>query len=230
MKPTSLAQVVDIVNDASFFGRKLPLAQRRQVAHWIADRPSGYAGLPSPTDSDHRKGIQVFTGERINTGAGVAHALGEEACRALSELGISDRKVKSALERAKEGMLPLLRDARQREANTGRTFYGEFCCGTCSAALWRHLAAGGFLEAQPEEWLEAGVASLKRHRLDTGRWRRFPFYYSLLVLSELNTKAAVDECRHAAPACERLVSRLAGKRGKVDRRRREVAERVLAKV
>lgn len=229
MKPTSLASVVDRVNDATFFGRKLPLAERRQLVHWIADRPSGYAGLPAPTDSDHRKGIQVFTGERISTGAGVAHALGEEACRALIELGVTDRKVMSALERAKEGMLPRLRDARQREANMGRAFYGEYCCGKCSTALWRHLAAGGFPEARPEEWLAAGVASLKRHRTENGRWKRFPFYYSLLVFSEMDMKAVVDECRHAAPVCERLVSRLAGKRGKYDRRRREVAERILAK-
>lgn len=229
MEPSSLAQVVDTVNEASFLGRTLPTADRRRLARWIAGRPGGYSGLPAPSDEDRGDGILLFTGERVRTGAGTAHVLGEEACRALIVLGVRDRVVRDALDRAQEGMLPRLAEARQREANMGRKWRGGYCCGTCSCALWRHLAAGGFDAVGPEEWLEEGMKSLREHRTGNGRWRRYPFWYTLLLLSELDSPGAIREARHAAPACERILEKRSAKAGTFERRRRVLAERILEK-
>jgi hypothetical protein len=101
-----------------------------------------------------------------------------------------------------------------------------YCCGGCSVALWRHLAVGGLEDA--ERRLAAGMRALKSHRKGDGRWQRFPFYYTLLALSEIDLPAAVREMRYAAPSCERVLKRSA-KGDRFDRRRRLLAERVLAK-
>lgn len=76
------------------------------------------------------------------------------------------------------------------------------------------------------ERLVGGIRYLHEHRDGSGRWRRFPFYYTLLSLIEIPGKDAVSEIRYAAPGLEKMLKR----RGEVNRfalRRRVLAERVL---
>jgi hypothetical protein len=73
------------------------------------------------------------------------------------------------------------------------------------------------------------VRLLREHRDGSGRWRRFPFYYALLALSEMDGRKAVEEIRYAAPGLERMLRRSA-RGGRYDRRRRALAERVLARL
>jgi hypothetical protein len=123
-------------------------------------------------------------------------------------------------------MLVRLRASEARERNAGRPWLGTYCCGKCSVALWRHLAAGGL--ERPERHLAAAMEGLRRSRDGAGRWRRFPFHYTLLALSEIALPAAVEEMRYAAPTLERLLARRQAD-GPFERRRRVVAERILAK-
>jgi len=231
-EPKSLATVVDEVAEAHFQGMAIAAGRREELALWTARRqglPGSYAGLPAPTEAERRGGIRVFTGEAIRSGAGSAHVLGEEACRALLLLGVRTPEVAAAMERAGAGMTARLEASRQRELGAGREWRGEYCCGTCSCALWRHLAAGGLPAAGPERWLAAGAASVRAHRRGDGRWRRFPFFYTLLALIEMPAELAAEELRYALPACERVAR---GHRRTEDRyapRRRLLAERVLAR-
>jgi hypothetical protein len=39
------------------------------------------------------------------------------------------------------------------------------------------------------------------------QWRKFPFWYTVLALSEMDTAEARRELRYAAPALERAASR-----------------------
>jgi len=220
----SLAATLDVVNEALFFGRELSQAARQKAAAWIAGRqggPGSYTGLFAPTARDFEDGMRLFTGERLATRAGMAHVLGEEACRALILLGASRGTVRDALAAAAVEMTRKLRRGRERKA-------GTYCCGKCTAALWRHLAAGGFADADPERFLAAGLKTLRAHRLGGGKWRRFPLWYTLLALSEMDLPGAKVEMRYAAPACERLRKRSA-EDDKFARRRRALAERVLGK-
>ena len=92
VKTSSLAATLDAVNEATFFDRLPAKAQRREAARWIAARQGlrgSYAGMFAPTEKDFTGGIRLFTGERIATGAGVGHILGEEACRALWVLDVT---------------------------------------------------------------------------------------------------------------------------------------------
>jgi len=222
VKPSSLAATLDAVNEAFFFDRPPAKAERRAAARWIAARqglPGAYAGMFAPTAKDFASGLRLFSGECIGTRAGTSHILGEEACRALLLLDVDDAAPRDALKRASEGILTRLDEhfAENRGA-------GTYCCGKCSASLWRHLVAGGLNSRRKR--LADGLAALGKHRDGKGRWRVFPFHYTLLALTEIGTPAARQEMRYAAPACERLVKRKAGG-DKYDRRRRTLTERVL---
>ncbi len=220
----SLAQTLDAINDALFHQRTLTEVERREVAKWMADRrgkPGSYAGMFAPSSSDRSNGVRVFTGEMVRSNAAIGHILGEETCRALVLLNVADSPVRDALDRATLGML---RRLRQTEATD--KVHGVYCCGICSVAYWRHVAVGGL--DRNEERLAAGMLALKSRRTGDSHWRGFPFYYTLLALSEIDLGSAVDEMRYAAPALERYVRRARGQ-DKFPQRRRVVSERVLAR-
>ena len=79
-----------------------------------------------------------------------------------------------------------------------------------------------------EERLAAGMVALGAHRTGDGHWRRFPFYYTLMALSEVNLRPALDEMRYAAPLLERYVKKRVSD-SRFSERRRIIAERILAK-
>jgi hypothetical protein len=70
---------------------------------------------------------------------------------------------------------------------------------------------------------------LKEHRDGTGGWRRFPFHYTLLALSEIDARGVVREIQYAAPTLERILKRRS-RGGRFEIRRRAVAERILARL
>lgn len=222
--PGSLAGTLDAINQAFFYGQALTQSERKRAAKWIAamqGKPGSYAGMFAPTRSDLTNGIKVFTGETVRSNAAVGHILGEESCRALILLDVADGAVKDALDRATLGML-----RRLRQTETPSKVHGLYCCGICSPAYWRHVAVGGL--DRNEERLAAGMKALKSHRIGNGRWRRFQFFYTLLALSELDLKSAVEEMRYAAPAVELYLKRTIGK-SRLSERRQVICRRILAK-
>ena len=219
----SLAGTLDSVGDALFFGQAVPERERKAIGRWIAERqgkPGSYAGMFAPTSADLASGIKVFSGEMVRSRAGVSHILGQEACRTLILLGVEDTTVKQALDPATHGMLQ-----RLRQTEGAGPVHGMYCCGICSVAYWRHVMVGGLDRC--EERLAAGMSVLKAHRIGDRRWRRFPLYYTLLALSELDLAPALDEMRRMAPLLERYVRRVGC--SKFSQRRRVIAERVLAR-
>jgi hypothetical protein len=217
----SLSQTIDAITAAHFDGRPLTAAERGEAARWIAARhalPGAYAdtfaGLPS------ERSIVLFTGERI-TSASARHILGEEASRALRQLRVRDATVTRALEGADAGLMRCLERAAAdpRYANPGL-----YCCGKCSVGLWRNLLGGGL--DRREERLQRGASHLRTMRDGESQWRRFPFWYTVLALSEMNSAEAKAELKYAAPALERAASR--GVPSSVHGRRRyELAVRTL---
>ena len=222
LDPTDLAATLDAFNEALFLGQTVPKAEGAKVATWIASRqglPGSYRGMPAPTEGNFREPVRVFTGETIGSRAGAAHVLGQEACRALTLIGGPQTPVRDALERSTEWLRGWL--AEGREATTGR-----YCCCRCSVALWRHLAVSDLPGA--EACLAAGVNALAARRQDTGRWHGFPFWYTVLALSDVELAGATAEIGHAVPGLERFLHGKAGD-GKVHGRRRALAERVLGR-
>ncbi len=207
IQKASLSQTLDAMNEWAFLGQKPALAERKRVAGWIAARqglPGAYADTFAGFPGELEQGIVAFTGERI-TSASARHVLGEEACRALRLLGVRDESVRAALERANAGLMRCLARAAldSRDGNPGR-----FCCGKCSVGLWRHLLAGGL--DRREERLRRGIGeSLRAQRAGEGRWRVFPFWYTVLVLVDVDLREARAELEYAAPALERIAARAA---------------------
>jgi hypothetical protein len=221
---SSLGATLDAVNEALFFGQRVTRAERAEAARWIASRqglPRSYAGMFAPTERDYAEGVRVFTGEKIASGAGTGHVMGEEALRALLLLGVGTAAIRTAVANAQVEMEARLRDAEARGHDTGK-----YCCGTCSCAYWRTLAAGGFSRA--ERRLAMGMEKLKARRLGTGKWRIFPFHYTVLALTDIGLPGAVAELRYAAPLLERYLKQPLKDDG-YHQRRRAVAERALAR-
>jgi hypothetical protein len=218
----SLAETVDAVNDALFFGKIIPQKQKAEIAEWIASRQGikgSYWGMIAPTENDFETGIRVFTGEPIRTGAGTSHILGEEASRLILKLSVKDKAVSEAINASNKGF----ETAMKRNLNMGN-HEGRYCCGMCTPAYWRNLAAGG-LKNQKKR-LELGMKYLYKMRDGKGRWRRMPFYYTLLALSEINSPLAKEELRYAIPGLEKLLKRLHDK-NKYEARRRKLFEQIL---
>ena len=218
----SLNATLDAIDEAFFFDRRLSKADRVEAARWIAGRqglPGSYHGMFAPTKRDVERGFQAFTGDRMRTRVGTAHVLSEEAARALILLDVDEAAVRDALRRATESITPYLEPLDGPRA-------GFYCCGKCTVAYWRHLAVGGLDHA--ERRLAAGMKQLKARRQDNGRWGLYPFWYTVLALTEIELPSARRELRHAGPVCERILKRKP-KDEPFAARRRAVAEQVLSK-
>ena len=223
---TSLSRTVDAVNAAHFDRRALTTIERGRVARWIAARqglPGSYGGTFAGFPSERSSGIVLFTGERIAS-ASARHILGEEASRALRLLRVRESTVTRALEAADDGLMQCL--ARAAE-DPRRRNPGLYCCGKCSVGLWRNLLAGGL--DRREERLRRGASHLRSMRDGEHGWRKFPFWYTVLALSELDSGDAKAELIHAAPALERAARR-AVPSAVYARRRQEVAARALSRL
>ena len=223
IKRTSLSGTIDAINAAHFDGRALPAAERGQAARWIAARqglPGSYGGTFAGFPSERSRGIVVFTGERMQS-ASARHILGEEASRALRLLRVRDRGVTRALEAADEGLMRCL--ARAAE-DTRKPNPGLYCCGKCSVGFWRNLLTGGL--NRREERLRRGALHLRSVRDGDHGWRKFPFWYTVLALSEMDSHEAKAELKYAAPALERAANR-AVPSAVYARRRQELAARTL---
>ena len=223
---TSLSQTVDAIDAAQFEGRALAVTERHQVARWIAARqglPGAYGGTFAGFLSERSRGIVLFTGERIAS-ASARHILGEEASRALRLLRVREGGVTRALEAADDGLMRCLARAAEDPRNRNP---GLYCCGKCSVGLWRNLLSGGL--SRREERLRHGALHLRSVRDGEHGWRRFPFWYTVLALSEMDTSEAKAELKYAAPALERTATRPVAS-AVYARRRQELADRVLQSV
>ena len=224
LNPGSLAETIDVINDVIFAGIKIPQSEKIELAKWLSSRQGikgSYAGMPAPTEMDFKNPVKVFTGEKITTAASKAHILGEEACRAMILIGVRNKEVKTALENATAGILNRINES---EIACGKS--GMYCCGICTVSYWRHMTAGGL--ADTERRTEAGLKALKEHRLGDGRWRRFPYYYTLLALEEIDHKLAIAEMKYAAPGLEHLLNRKPSKDKHINRRQ-VLAVKILSK-
>ena len=220
---TSLSRTVDVIHEAQFEGRKLDPSDRRRAALWIAARqglPGAYGDTFAGFPAERANGIVVFTGERM-TNASARHILGEETSRALRQLKVRHPNVTASLRAADQGLQRCL--ARWAE-DPRHTNPGVFCCGNCSVGLWRNLLAGG-LDRQ-EERLRRGAAHLRSMRKAAHQWRRFPFWYTVLALSEMDCVEARAELKHAAPELARYAKR-AVPSSVYARRRHAIAVRAL---
>lgn len=172
----------------------------REALDWILTRQGlqkAYRNLFAPTDQDLRQGLRLPTGELIRSGAALRHILGEEALRTAIAYGLGSS---SAAKQAVKGFDQIL----ERGARSS----GTYCCHNCTIAFLRTINV-----VKPKEWdriLEKGLNKIREKRTNDGKWHSYPFYYTLLTLSELDIDLARAELRYASKAAERLLNRYRG--------------------
>jgi hypothetical protein len=226
--PDSLNDTLDAVNAALFENIPLPESAKVEVVGWLVSRqglPGSYAGMFAPAGADYAVGALTFTAEPVESRAGVGHMLGEEACYVLNRLGVDTLEASEALKHARRGIF-----YRMNQSEREGILSGTYCCGTCTVALWRHLLASG--AADDQRRLSHGLDFLCRHRDEKGRWRHFPYYYTLLALSEMDLALVREEIQYAARGMEHTLRRLIKQEGsqelgKFDWRRQVLLQRVL---
>ena len=219
----SLAGTVANLNTARLQGTRLAQAEREQAAAWIAGRadlPGSYRGLPAPTAADHHAKLRLFTGEIVGSRVGVRCKLGFEATWALTALHPRKPAAAAVATACRQRTIECFAQERVRRP-------GMYCCCTCSVAGWRAL--GNAPEPAAAPLLEAALGCLRADRDGKGRWLHFPFWYSLLALSDMTHPRAIEELAYAAPRMERVLQAKVG-RDIYDRRRRLLARHVLARV
>lgn len=219
----SLYQTIDRVNEALFSGKVIPAAESNAVCTFIASRfglPGGYCGLFAPAKGDSNGNVAFFTGEPIKSGASISHILGEESMRVLKLLSPKGAEAKAALRQSVQLLKTMMRKSEEMGYNPG-----TFCCGNCTSAYWRNL-----LVNKPKDLsrrLDLGLKNLKGERMGNGKWKRYPFFHTVLVLTEMHSEEARTELRYAAPALERAVGRQQKVAPKFRARREALLERVL---
>ena len=223
----SLFHTVDNVSEAILFDLKIDKNERLDIANFLISRqgkPYSYADTFAPTENDLKKDLILFTGERIKSRVGKCHMIGEEACRVLRKLDLKLDKVDEALERADIGLQNQLTKVLQNP----RYEFGMYCCKSCSCGLWINLATGGL--NMNTRFLKAGLNYLKKHRDEKGKWKGFPFYYTLYVLNEIDTNLAMDEMKYAVKSIERRLMTKKSEESKYEMRRKYLCEQILKKV
>jgi hypothetical protein len=94
--------------------------------------------------------------------------------------------------------------------------------------VWRALGAGAYPQVDAEGWVVSGVRILHGYRAGEGRWKTFPFYYTVLALAEFDFPEVMAELRYACPVLKKVAVRTRTD-SQAALRRKVLAERVLAK-
>lgn len=221
----SLAATLNNLNSAFLENRKLSTYEKKEIASYIASRQGlegSYWNMFAPTDEDY-KGISLFTGEKVKTGAGISHILGEESLHALYLLKAKGKKIDEAVIGAKEG----LQKAMARSKLRGYYEKGTYCCATCTVAYWRNLSAES--TGKNNDILKAGLKYLKSMRDGKGRWKRFPYYYTILALTGINLPEAKLELEYTSGVLLRLAGKEPGN-SLIEKRRKLLINNTLSSI
>jgi hypothetical protein len=189
------------------------------IVEWVSGRlgqAGGYAGSFALTDFDWKNDFRLFTGERVTTRAARAHIMAEETSRMIR---LIQNKIGSSIEALKESDTLLGTRIFHLEKSSAIS-NGFYCCGKCSVAFWRYLAIGGFVENGSS--LAAGMKSLSQARDGKGGWKRFPYYYTLLCLGELDSSLVQDEITYVSKRFDRILPILSRRQDIYSLRRREI--------
>jgi hypothetical protein len=183
-----LVDAVGEANGALSFG-ETGLDQVRLV-EWLLScqvRKGRGGGLFQPTVDDFEE-RRLPTGERLKTKLATTHILSQESARILHALKGGGPDVGVAVE---------LTTRRLSE-----TCYALQHCtiGECAASFIGYVRfVWGVLGEAAAPEITWRLRTLSEQRDGAGRWKRFPTYYTLLVLSEIPLPAARDELAYATP-------------------------------
>lgn len=215
--PPNLRLTLDAIDEALFYRRSLTPAEREELTIQILSRQlqtGPRAGMFSHGSAERESSPRLFSGERLHTLLAAHHTLLIDSARILTLLEGKTGAVTRAIELASRKM--------ETRCYAGFCAVGE--CRHLTIAFMRYLIAN-----QPsvgEQRLGTFFTQLAAQRDGQGKWGSFPFYYTLLMLSEGDHPLARQERQYAAPACTALLERT-GKDDPVSERRRAILRTIL---
>ncbi len=198
IQPTSLHATLEAVNDVFLRKQRLSSDQESTVLAWLAARQcssGAYEGYFMPLSLDRRENARLYTGERLHTSLALSYIPMLETARALKLFSLQGELESRALARV--------------ERRIHDRCFTHFCAvGECAPITIAYMR---YLNAQRSEPADQVIACfLKRlteSRNGSGRWKGFPFYYTLLMLNELDLPLANEERSYARRLCENLLAR-----------------------
>jgi len=217
----SLVKIVDALNESIFYGKEFKKEQQEQALSLIAGRQcrSGpHCGMFEPVEKDRQDGFRLFTGERLHTRLGPRNILSAESARLFVLFGMQNPAFRESHFRVNQKLL-------------NSCFAADLCvvgeCAHSGVGFMRYLAAGGTPDS--EHRLKEHLRIMSGHRQEQGGWKGYPFYYSVLVLMEIDLPEATAEIRHAAHACDKALHRTHKNPDGYQHRRMTLLERALCR-
>lgn len=193
-KLNSMVCFLDFLNQQAWSQNFILSSQRKQYLFDLMQLFTGefrYFGF-NFAEEDIRKGVRLFTGERVHTQLGINTILSLEIARQFHLLDGFSLETGEILSEIDQRLLSVC-------------FVKDNCtlgeCALGMLAFWRYLLVSGWPDR--EQRIQKFLDNLRKNRDGSGRWTQFPFYFSLVVLLETDLKQADDELFYALQACQR---------------------------
>lgn len=193
---SGLAQMINDISIVLIEGRVFTDQEKAKIAALICDHTNPVGEFTFyPTQGERLKGFQLVTGEKVKTQLLANNTLELETLRILTILKPQDVQ-----------LLHLHEKANRRLPNL--CFYNICTTGECAATsivFLRYLTA--LSQIDHAEKIGLGLGALYQTRDGNGTWKKFPFFYTLLWLTELSISKANSELTYTLPAVKRLIKR-----------------------
>jgi hypothetical protein len=218
--PTSLTATLDAAAESFFHQVSIPTQQREEIATLVVSRQSQSGindGFFIPFAAESETMVRLFSGERVNTSFAQSHIHLIEAARILKLLARDSYSVTQSIKSANHRMESMC--------------YSKFCskgeCKTLTIAYLRFLLLDG--TGNSTSRVNSSLTYLTDHRDRKGKWGNFPFYYTLLMLSETDNPLAIQELQYAASVCEQQQAQN-WPADPISKRRQDIIARALARI
>jgi hypothetical protein len=190
VRPTSLAATLDSAADALFYQKPIPADLRQDIVALLISRQiqsGSNSGFFIPLTAESAAQFRLFSGEPLNTEFAHRHIQLIEAARILKLLALDLSDVSKAIQGA--------------EYRMDTTCYSRFCskgeCKSLTIAYMRYLTSSDLKDSPAR--LNSLLTKLGSYRDGKGKWNGFPYYYTLLMLSEVDDPLATHELQYAVP-------------------------------
>jgi len=199
VRPTSLAATLDSAAEAFFYQKPIPASHRQDTASMLISRQvhsGSNSGFFIPFAAETETQSRLFSGEQLFTDFARSHIQLIESARVLKLLGVDNDDVIHSIQVADQRMSTYC--------------YSKFCpkgeCKSLTIAYMRYLSSCNTKDSIKR--LNSLLSRLVSHRDGKGKWIGFPYYYMLVMLSEVDDPLATQELHYAAPLCEKHLEQL----------------------
>lgn len=219
VRPASLAATLDSAGEAFFYQKPIPIAHRNETASMLICRQihsGSNSGFFIPFTAEKEIPSRLFSGEQLYTDFARRHIQLIESARVLKLLGVDDYAVTQSIRVADQRMIT--------------SCYSRFCskgeCKSLTVAYMRYLSLNNSSDSGAH--LNSLLTKLAGQRDGKGKWGGFPYFYTLLMLSEVDDPLAFQELKYIAPLCEKQLGQI-WSIDPISKRRQEILTKVLSR-